>query len=281
VVRRLSKDLNVDITVLNRCIRFARTYPRSKIYAARHKFTWTHYRELLAISDVSRRNQLEESARRHDWSSGELALRIKSIRSTPSEKTEDKALPEKPLTPLRGRLYTYKLVQRPALGADGEKELLLDLGFGIFRDMGPRLQARFASESIVESRPKEDSYSFYESDRTEKDLYTYTAYVEKVIDGDTLKVRLDLGFNVWTRQILRLRGIDCPEVGTSEGDEARNFVRSHLKEAQKIIVRSSRSDKYDRYLADVFIPQGGEPDPATDVYLNNFLLETGRARRVG
>ena len=73
-----------------------------------------------------------------------------------------------------------------------------------------------------------------------------------------------------------------------------------------IIVRSSRSDKYDRYLADVFVPSlqvedmkamerpadpGGVSrgylnkkenlDSVTDIYLNNLLLETARAVRMG
>ena len=72
-----------------------------------------------------------------------------------------------------------------------------------------------------------------------------------------------------------MRGIDCPEVGTKDGDAAKAFVQSLLKEASQIILRSSRSDKYDRYLADVFIPTDG----TEDIYLNNLLLEHGHAQR--
>lgn len=58
-------------------------------------------------------------------------------------------------------------------------------------------------------------------------------------------------------------------------------MQSYIKDAQRIIVRSSRSDKYDRYLADVYIPfdpQNG--NAAADLFLNNLLLETGHAKRV-
>lgn len=41
VIARLAKDLGVDRTVLNRCFRFAQTYPRLPISAGRHKFTWS------------------------------------------------------------------------------------------------------------------------------------------------------------------------------------------------------------------------------------------------
>ena len=72
-----------------------------------------------------------------------------------------------------------------------------------------------------------------------------------------------------------------------------------------VIVRSSRSDKYDHYLADVFVPllqqnsrkamehpaspkgasrgylnKNEEPNPQTDIYLNNLLLEHGHAVRM-
>ena len=129
---------------------------------------------------------------------------------------------------------------------------------------------------IIESKSKDSFYSLSKTNRTAKDLFTYSAFVERVIDGDTLKVYLDLGFNIWTHQTLRLRDLDCAEVSTKSGDEAKIFVQSLLKESQKIVIRSSRSDKYDRYLADVFIPQkSGE-----DIYLNNLLLETNRAVRM-
>jgi endonuclease YncB( thermonuclease family) len=181
---------------------------------------------------------------------------------------------------LCGALYTYRLVERPNLSADADSGLLIDLGFGVYHEVDSRLLFAFSKDQIIESRPQEDVYKFYKTGHTAKDLFTYAAYVERVIDGDTVKVRLDLGFNVWTRQTLRLRALDCPELNTPEGEEAKAFVRSHLKEAQLIVVRSSRSDKYDRYLADVFVPTSEAPSQETDVYLNNLLLENGYAVRM-
>jgi len=283
-VRRLAKDLGISDTVLHRCVKFVQRYPDLRKVATGPLFSWSHYRKLMAISDVQTRLRLEKTAAKNSWSVNELTARIKeeippgetlnTVR--PSGKSD---LAAKPLTPLRGIPYTYKLVERPNLMPGNVSGLLVDLGFGVYHEAETHLLSSFAKDDIVESRPKDDAYKFCKTGRTAKDLFTYAAYVEKVIDGDTVKVRLDLGFHVWTRQTLRLRGIDCFEVGTPEGDEARAFVRSHLKEAQLIVVRSSVSDKYDRYLADIYIPSGDEPDLGTDVYLNNLLLATGRAKR--
>jgi endonuclease YncB( thermonuclease family) len=315
IVKRLGVDLGVSDTVLHRCVKFVQKYPDKRKVATGPFFSWSHYRTLIAIPDDKERLRLEKTAARKRWSVDELSTRIREERSQAEEQDilSRPAPPadHKPLIPLRGTVYTYRLVERPNLSVDAQSGLLVDLGFGVYHEVNPqrrpstppssagslrpspelvegrsrrvdsRLLSAFRKDEIVESRPREDAYRFYRTDRTAKDLYTYAAYVEKVIDGDTLKVRLDLGFNVWVRQVLRLRGLDCPELGTAAGNEAKAFVRFYLKEAQQIIVRSSRSDKYDRYLADIFIPQSAKPDSVRDIYLNNLLLEKRHAVRAG
>jgi len=286
VIKNLADDLKVNKTTLNRCVKFARTYPALPIGDRGHQFSWSHYRGLMTIPGDTRRILIEKAAAKNNWSAEELRVRIKEERGETAETglkpVSPKNIPadNKPLTPLRGELYTYKLVERPNLSPGIASSLLVDLGFGIFHEPESRLSSGFGKDQIVESKLKDDAYKFSKTDRTAKDLFTYAAYVEKVIDGDTIKVRMDLGFHVWVRHTLRLRGLDCPEVSTPAGGEARTFVRSLLKESKMIIVRSSVSDKYDRYLADIFIPQGAEPNFETDVYLNNLLLETGRAVRM-
>ena len=42
-------------------------------------------------------------------------------------------------------------------------------------------------------------------------MYEYRAVCERVIDGDTIDARIDLGFNVWTFVRIRLYEIDAPE----------------------------------------------------------------------
>ena len=46
-------------------------------------------------------------------------------------------------------------------------------------------------------------------------MYHYKAKLVRVIDGDTIDVDIDLGFDVWLkRQRVRLAGIDAPESRT-------------------------------------------------------------------
>jgi endonuclease YncB( thermonuclease family) len=98
--------------------------------------------------------------------------------------------------------------------------------------------------------------------------YTYVATVEKVIDGDTVWVVIDCGFDTVVREKIRLRGIDAPEVTTVTGRKAKAFVQRRLKQGATIVIRTLKSDKYDRYLADVFYIIGE--------YRPKVIAESGR-----
>ena len=110
----------------------------------------------------------------------------------------------------------------------------------------------------------------------------------KVSRRSALLVKVDLGFSNWTRQYLRLRGLDCPELATEAGKRAKSFVESRLKPASYILLTSSRSDKFDRYLADVFIPTETKQNSPSSIshatqnylHLNNELLHRKFAVRV-
>ena len=56
--------------------------------------------------------------------------------------------------------------------------------------------------------------------RPTEPTYVYKAIVGRVIDGDTLLLRIDLGFQVWKEQRVRLAGIDAPAMDESKGREA-------------------------------------------------------------
>jgi len=119
-----------------------------------------------------------------------------------------------------------------------------------------------------------------ELERPAAGLHTYVGIVEKVVDGDTLDVRIDLGFDVWRVERLRLRGVDCAELNTAEGKEARAFVQSKLMDVPFVVFRTYKTDLYARYIADVFYHPTLEEK--NDVYqrgafLNQELLETGQA----
>ena len=128
---------------------------------------------------------------------------------------------------------------------------------------------------MIESRKKGSSY-YFEPVSSSKEMFTYKAYLERVIDGDTLLVNIDLGFSVFIEQRLRLRGLDAPELGTSQGAASKKFIESRLKDCEFLIIKTHGSDKYDRYLVDVFYLKGEDNEDKVlrdGTFLNNELLE--------
>jgi endonuclease YncB( thermonuclease family) len=93
--------------------------------------------------------------------------------------------------------------------------------------------------------------------------------------GDTVVIEIELLPRCVVEQKLRLRGIGCPEVDTSEGKTAKRFMLAAIGAAPGITIFTTKPDKYDRYLADVFLEQKG----GDDVFLNNALLANGHAVR--
>jgi micrococcal nuclease len=112
--------------------------------------------------------------------------------------------------------------------------------------------------------------------------------LEKVVDGDTIDVTLDLGFDVCTRQRVRLLGIDTPESRTSDKEEKKFGLLSKkkLKEWCLKAVESEKDDieielrcperdsrgKFGRILAEVWVSENGE---WTNV--NKWMCENGYA----
>ena len=70
-------------------------------------------------------------------------------------------------------------------------------------------------------------------------MYTYNCKINKVIDGDTVLVDIDLGFNiVISNQNIRLSGIDTPESRTSNKEEKERGLLSKKKLAEKLPIGS-------------------------------------------
>ncbi len=113
-----------------------------------------------------------------------------------------------------------------------------------------------------------------------KASYTYPARVESVIDGDTIWAIIECGFDTYVREKLRFRGIDAPELGSQEGDKARQYVTRTLKTGALIVIQTHKTDKYDRYLSDILYLAGckkAEQIASQGHYLNQELLEKGLA----
>lgn len=102
-------------------------------------------------------------------------------------------------------------------------------------------------------------------------LYTYRAVCVNVVDGDTVDLVIDKGFNDTTTRRIRLVGIDTPERGQTGYQEAKDFVVSLILE-KDCYLQSYKSEAFGRWLGEIFYEQDGEI-----LSLNQSLLDFGYA----
>ena len=84
--------------------------------------------------------------------------------------------------------------------------------------------------------------------------FVYNAILERVVDGDTIDVTLDLGFNVFLKkQRCRLAGIDTPESRTRDLAEKKLGLqaKARLTElcGERLKIKSLGRGKFGRILA--------------------------------
>jgi endonuclease YncB( thermonuclease family) len=275
---KLSGDLGVDARTLQRTVRFFRAFP---IPAARPELTWSHYRALITVENKAKRKLFARRAADGEWDYRRLeeAIRLDRLKIAPPA---DKPTPSSgKLSVVRSRLYAYRVLE-PAFIHPVEERPVIDLGFAFLIQAETR-GIRLKAGEIIESVKTGKDYSFKHSDAGKKELYAYKALVERVVDADTAWLNVDLGFDCWSRQKARLRGIDAPELSTQKGMAAKEAVEARLKEAAFVIIKTHQSDKYDRYLADVFYsPRGKDAEKVLKegVFLNQELLDLGLAERM-
>ncbi|MCK4993996.1 MAG: hypothetical protein KAS13_02955 [Candidatus Omnitrophica bacterium] len=268
--KRLSGDLGIGERLLYQMSQFYNTYPNLK---PTHNLKWSHYRLLTSVKDQEKRNLFESKVSDDNWSKRALENFIK-------EDKEQDVKPEKPhvkkkgkLSISKGRLYAYKIFKD-----EYADNMLIDCGFNTYKESEV---ANFSSE-FVETVKTESDYKFIKSTANRKQLYTYKAYIKKIIDGDTMWVNIDCGFKIWAKQKIRLRGIDTPGIETKKGIESFKFVCKALKNLPFIIIKSHGRDKYDRYLSDIFYLKGEEGPLVVlekGAFLNQVLLDENLAAR--
>ena len=104
--------------------------------------------------------------------------------------------------------------------------------------------------------------------------FIYKAKVLRVIDGDTIDVMLDLGFNSLLKGRVRLMGIDTPESRTRDkvekkyGLAAKQFLVDWVEKYPYILVESSKKGKFGRILGRLYDPDKTEcwNDMAVEAY---------------
>lgn len=284
VIERLSADLEISSKILYQCLQGYRTF---KNFHARGNSqllppTWAHLRAAMRIPDEKKRLSLIRQAVEEDWKSRKLEIEVRNHNWSERKrlsKLHGKRASVLPVVCL-GPFYMYQIISPETIHSRA-RELLLDLGFSHVLEMSVFPQARFAPGSIVTSaKDARGRYSVVKVKEASPDsLYTYKAYVERVLDGDTLKLEFQLGFGNRMRETIRLNGIDCPEIDTPKGRAAKKFVEAELAGSEFITVKSirTRKEKWGRYLGDVFYARNAK---GPLIYLNQLLLEKGLAVKI-
>jgi len=111
-------------------------------------------------------------------------------------------------------------------------------------------------------------------------MHTYVGLVEKIVSGDTLDVRIDLGFNFWQVKRIRLRGVEAPKMNSKAGRAARLFLVETLSAVDFVVLMTYKTDSRSRYIADVFYdPAWRDKESVFDsgLFLNRELLDQGHA----
>lgn len=107
----------------------------------------------------------------------------------------------------------------------------------------------------------------------------YVKKVNKVVDGDTIDVDIDLGFDISFSSKVRLAGIDTPESRTSDkmekalGLESKAYLKHSIDNAKSVVIKTEKmdsSEKYGRILGWVFLD-------GSDKSINQEMIDKGYA----
>lgn len=85
--------------------------------------------------------------------------------------------------------------------------------------------------------------------------FTYRATIDRWVDGDTVILAIDLGFSIWSHQIVRLLHINAPEMKTPEGVKSLIAMAARAPVGSKCMARThlDQHDNWHRILADIWV----------------------------
>lgn len=91
--------------------------------------------------------------------------------------------------------------------------------------------------------------------------YKFYATVLKITDGDTLKVFVNLGFDVSINISIRIKGINAPELNKPESAEAgkasRDYLASIVPIGSQIVIHTEKyRQSFTRFVGDVYTENG-------------------------
>ena len=99
-------------------------------------------------------------------------------------------------------------------------------------------------------------------------MHEYHATVYYVVDGDTVDVNVDLGFKVYTKQRIRLAGINTPERGQPGYEEAKQFLTEQV--LNKVVrLQTTKASKWGYFLGDIY---------TANEHINQLMIAQGFAK---
>ena len=108
-------------------------------------------------------------------------------------------------------------------------------------------------------------------------MYKYfVKEVKNVVDGDTIDVIIDLGFDILFSSRVRLAGIDTPESRTTNkvekalGLESKEYLKKHLKDAKSVVIKTEKmnsTEKFGRILGWIYV--NGDTESLNDKMIND------------
>lgn len=277
-IRQISKELNFQTDMVLRMMKFYVCYP---YIPKKPKLNWVQYRALLGAPEGKRKN-LEKQAIKENLGSEKILEVIKQLKLKETQNNSANVLTADNLKKLsleRGQLHIYKIIQSKQLPFKSG-EILIDCGFSIRRKIHIKTKTLFRGGAFVKSERISNEYYLKIAEYKDTNLFTFLAYVERVVDGDTVIAHIDCGFDNWVIKRLRLRGINTPERKTVAGLEVKRFVERKLPKHKPIVIKTYHVGKYGRELADIFYhPEKCDPYKIakTGIFLNQELLDLGLA----
>jgi len=114
-------------------------------------------------------------------------------------------------------------------------------------------------------------------------MYIYNIELLRVVDGDTIDAKIDLGFDVWVKKRVRFSGVNTPECRTRDLEEkvkglaAKDRVKQLLEGCSNIRLTSHGVGKYGRCLGELFIDTLDGRECLTLESVNKLLIKEGHA----
>ncbi len=118
-------------------------------------------------------------------------------------------------------------------------------------------------------------------------MYEYKALVDRVVDGDTIDVTIDLGFKTWKKVRVRMEGINTPESRTRDLEEKKLGLaaKDRLVEILELnnnecVLQVSGVGKFGRAIASVFVTSLSpthDDSSLTLINVNQQLITEGHA----